>query len=211
MNLPAMQSLAEQLLKPRKAHIDREKGGIYYHGQRVAHTALLLRRTILPEDGAHDDIITAAAWFHDIGKDIKPHAHYGAVLAREALKPHCSAGELDEICEMISLHCERRPGGNGYSPALKLLQDADMLDHFGSYMLWTDIWRCASTEVTWQEMACFDEARWAAHCVRQRTLLNFPLSQRIFDEKNAFIDAVYARMRVECAGGIAGLEALRHA
>ncbi|MDR2687894.1 MAG: HD domain-containing protein [Oscillospiraceae bacterium] len=208
MNLPAMQSLAEQLLKPRKAHIDREKGGIYCHGQRVANTALLLRRAILPEDGTSDGMITAAAWFHDIGKDLRPHAHYGAVLAREALAPHCSAGELDEICEIISLHCERCPGGNGYSPALKLLQDADMLDHCGSYMLWMDIWRCVCQEVTWQEMACFDESRWAKHCAKNRALLNFPLSQSIFDEKNAFINAVYARMRVECIGEIVGLEDL---
>ena len=209
IDLPALQALAEQLLKPRKAHIDREKGGIYYHGQRVANTALLLRRAILPEDGAYDGVLTVAAWFHDIGKNIEPHARYGALLAREALREHCSAGELDEICEMISLHCDRRPGDNGYAPAVRLLQDADMVDHFGSYVLWMDIWHSASREGTWQELAFFDEARWDAFCARHRALLNYPLSGNIFDEKAAFVNAVYARMRVECVGGIAGLDDLK--
>jgi len=208
MNLSALQALAEQLLKPRKAHIDREKGGIYYHGQRVAKTVLLLRRGILPEDDSHDDILTAAAWFHDIGKDIKPHARYGSVLAREALREHCTAEELDEICEIISLHDDRKPGDNHYSPWVKLQQDADMLDHTGSYLLWIDIWRCACGEVPWPEMAYYDDARWEARCAKNRALLNFPLSQRIFDEKIAFVNAVYARMRVECMGGIVGLEDL---
>jgi len=206
MDLPALQALAGQLLKPRKAHIDREKGGIYYHGQRVANTALLLRRAILPEDRGHDDILTAAGWFHDIAKDIKPHGHYGAVLAREALRPHCSAEELDEICGMISLHCERKANDNGCSLWVKLLQDADMLDHFGSYILWQDIWRSASQEGTWPEMAFYDEAHWAAFCAKHRALLNYPLSQTIFDEKIAFINAVYARMQAECMGEIVGLE-----
>ena len=206
MNLPAMQTLAEKLLKPRKAHIDREKGGIYYHGQRVAKTVLLLRRAIMPDDASHDDILTAAAWFHDIGKDIKPHAHYGSILAREALAPHCSAEELDEICGIISLHCERRPGDNSCSPCVKLLQDADLLDHFGSYILWMDIWRCACSEVAWREMAYFEEAPWEEFCAKHRALLNYPLSQHIFDEKLAFINEVYARMQMECMGEIVGLE-----
>jgi len=208
MNLPALQALAAQLLKPRKAHIDREKGGIYYHGQRAAKTALLLRSAIFPEDDSHDEVLTAAAWFHDIGKDIKPHAHYGAVLAREALAPHCSAGELDEICELISLHCERRPGENDYSPALRLLQDADLLDHFGSYTLWMDIWGSASREGTWEELAFYEDAPWEAFCAKHRALLNYPLSQTIFDEKISFVNSLYARMQIECMGGIVGLEGM---
>jgi len=208
MNLPAMAALAEQLLKPRKAHIDREKGGIYYHGQRVAKTVLLLRRAILPEDGSHDDILTAAAWFHDIGKDLKPHARYGAVLAGEALAPHCSVEELDEIREIISLHDDRKPGDNHYSPWVKLQQDADMLDHFGSYILWLDIWHSACNEGSWREMAYYEDEPWEACLAKNRRLVNYPLSLRIFDEKAAFINDVYARMRVECTGGIVGLEDL---
>ena len=206
MNLTAMQALAEQLLKRRKAHIDREKGGIYYHGQRVANTARLLRHAILPDDASHDDILTIASWFHDIGKDIEPHGHYGALLARDALRPHCAPEELDEICEIIALHCERKPGENDYSPWTKLLQDADMLDHYGSYTLWMDIWGSVCQDGSWEALAFYDEANWAKHCAKNRALLNYELSRRIFDEKIAFVNALYARMRIECGGEIVGLE-----
>jgi len=206
MDLPAMQALAERMLKQRKAHIDREKGGIYYHGQRVANTALLLRRAVAPEDTSHDNILTASAWFHDVGKDIKPHAHYGAVLAREALQPHCAAGELEEICAMISLHCERDPANPAHPTHLRLLQDADLLDHFGSWILWADIWGSTLKEGSWQELAFYEEAPWKSFCAKHRALLNYPLSQRIFDEKVTFVNGVYARMQVECMGGIVGLE-----
>jgi uncharacterized protein len=197
MDLPALQALAEQLLKRRKAHIDREKGSIYYHGQRVARTALLLRERIFPEDDSRDGILTAAAWFHDVGKDVGPHARTGAVLARALLAEHCTPEELDEICALILLHHE-----NNCSPWVKLLQDADLIDHFGTQGIWIQFARDLACEGSPADTLAYIRTDWAAFCAKHRARLNYSLSTEIYDEKIAYMNAFFARLRIESEGGI---------
>jgi len=199
MNLTAIKPLAEQQ-KRRKAHIDREKGSIYYHGQRVANTVLQLRRMILPDDESHDEILTAAAWFHDIGKDIEPHAHTGALLTRDILQEHCTAEELDEICELIALHCDRKPDRT-YSPWVKLLQDADLLDHFGSAGVWIMFMIAASKgESPEQTQVRLDD--FLPRYDRNRALINYPQSIEFFDEKVTFEREFFERFRLEAEGNL---------
>jgi len=48
MDIKLIQEKAYKLMGSRKAHIEREKGGIYFHGQRCANIAIKLRKQILP-------------------------------------------------------------------------------------------------------------------------------------------------------------------
>jgi len=201
MNLPELKALAE-LQKHRKAHINREKGSIYYHGQRVANTVLQLRRAILPNDESHDDILSVAAWFHDIGKDIEPHAHTGAILVRDLLQAHCASEELEEICGLIALHCDRRPNDNKHSAYVKLLQDADLLDHFGVMAVWWSImWSAHEDESPARNLDYF-EREWQPFCKKHRALLNYPQSIAAYDEKITFEQEFFARFRLEAQGDL---------
>jgi uncharacterized protein len=145
MDLQKLKELAFQHMGSRKAHREREMGFIYYHGQRVANIAVTLRKLVLPEDDSKDDLLTAAAFFHDIAKGIEPHGQYGAVLAGELLKEHCKPDELSEITELIRCH-QLREKGAGYSEHIKILQDADILDHFGVIEIWMNFQYYAFTD-----------------------------------------------------------------
>ena len=203
MDMQAMNALAKELIGARRVHAERETGGAYAHGQRVGETVLWLRRTLFPGAGAEDDVLRVAAWFHDIGKGVEPHARYGAALAREALAGQCSAAELAQVCGLIGLHCARDPENAQYPAAVRLLQDADLLDHYGTFTVWMEFLYSAFRDRSLLETAGLNEAAWwKAHCAQYRAELNYPISREIFDEKIAFVYAFYARMQVEARGGV---------
>jgi uncharacterized protein len=135
MDIASLNQVAFKLMSERKAQLEREKGFIYYHGLRVSKLSLKLREMILPEDSSYDDIIQVASLFHDIAKGIEPHGQYGAVLAGDIVKGYCTEKEAIEIAEIIKYHSLRKKN-NEYSEYIKIVQDADILDHFGTIEIW---------------------------------------------------------------------------
>lgn len=117
----------------KRSHPFKERSNKYHHGERVAALAVRLRQLILPDENDSDDILTVAAWFHDIRNGANHHAALGAQCTRELLAAHCTAEELDQICDIIAVHDSRRPNDNAYLNIIKIHQDADHLDHFGVY------------------------------------------------------------------------------
>ena len=81
-----------------------------------------------------DDIIYVAAMFHDVTKGIEPHQETGAVLVKSLLRDECSPEQLDFISDIIALHNTRNHEELPFY--IKLVQDADILDHFGSMDIW---------------------------------------------------------------------------
>ena len=208
MTFEKLKPLAFELMGNRKAHLQREKGGIYYHGERVAKTVIILRKILLPSDESKDEILKIAALFHDIGKGIEPHDKYGATLAEKALKDILPSPMLDEIRDLISLHCDRRPQNNTYSETVKLLQDADILDHFGAYSVWVDFLYSAHTERNIIKTANYNVSRWEKCYTNNRDLLNYDISKKILNEKATYISKFYSRLQVECVGDIVNLDKL---
>lgn len=201
MDLETVNTVARELMENRKAHLNREKGAIYYHGQRAAKIALALKEKLFPGMGG-DGVLTVAAWFHDAGKGIEPHEKYGEAITREALKDILTAGELDEVCMLVSLHDARKPQDNAYPDLLKVLQDADLLDHFGTMEPWMLIQHQAAHESSIEDTADYAEKVWAEHLKKHYSWLNFDLSKEIYNEKGTFITEFYRRFSVEGRGGI---------
>lgn len=208
MDLYKIKRLAFDLMRNLKAHIDREKGGVLYHGERTANIALQLRKVLLPDDSSHDDILQVAAWFHDCSKSIEPHANYGAAITREALKDYVSSHELEKICDLIKFHPLRSPDNNTYDDYTKLLQDADHLDHFGTPAIWINIQYQAYADGTMQEMLDFLNINNEAFHKKHRALLNYDLSKRIFDERTSFEREYITRLNDEGIGKIHNLKEL---
>ena len=201
MNLEQLRDLAYQHLGSRKAHQDRELGFIYYHGQRVAKIAVKLRQQVLPDDDSHDPELIAAAYFHDIAKGIEPHAIYGSVIVREILADHCTPEQLDRICKLIRYH-QFRDHIKGYDDHIKILQDADILDHLGVVEIWMNFHHYAYREGTLRDSVKFYETEYRKLADRMRGALNYEVSKRIFDEKHRFVLAFAERMAVEAEGGL---------
>lgn len=202
MDLEAIKKLAFDLMGNRNSHSWKEKGNKYYHGERVAVLALKLRKVILPEDESHDEILTVAAWFHDVANGKEEHARLGAEKVREVLASYCSEEELDAICDIISVHDDRYNGRETYSDYIKLQQDADLLDHIGTYDLWSHITYSITHDLPITEsINWLHEAR-PTQDEQFRRELNYEVSRRIYDEKSDFVKYCGNRFKVEGYGGI---------
>ncbi len=147
MDIDRIANLAFEIMKDRKAQPDREVGYIFYHGKRVGKLAVKLRERLLPNDASYDEYLFAAGLFHDVGKGFNPHAEYGAYLVRNILKEYCSEEEISKIADLIYYHQGPRKE-ESLSEYIKILQDADILDRFGTMQVWLNIYDCASKNLS---------------------------------------------------------------
>lgn len=200
MDLEQIKQQAFEHLGRRKAHKHRETGFIYYHGERTAKLVINLRKLIAPEDSSMDDVLMAAAYFHDVSKGIEPHGRYGAILTRELLQDLCTCEELDKICRLIAVHGARKQ--EQYNVYEMLLQDADLLDHFGTIELWMNFYYFASEDQHMDLSIEYYKTEFPQMAAKNRSLLNYEISQRIFDEKLSFVDQFVKRMEIENRGDI---------
>ncbi|OGO78704.1 MAG: hypothetical protein A2Y23_08570 [Clostridiales bacterium GWB2_37_7] len=200
MNLDLIKQRAFENLSKRKAHKHRETGFIYYHGARVANLVINLRKLIIPEDDTMDEILQAAAYFHDVAKGIEPHHKYGAIIVREMLKDLCTEKEVEQISQLIQCHALRKK--RKYNNYEMLLQDADLLDHFGTIELWMNFYYYATENQNMEFSIDFYNTEFKALAMKNRSFLNFEISEQIFDEKLEFVNSFVKRMEIENKGDI---------
>ena len=201
MNLEKMSSLASELLENKRSHPYKELGNKYYHGIRTAKLALKLRKIILPCDDSHDDILTAAAWFHDCANGNSDHCRSGAEFCRTALKGLCTDEELEEICYIIKVHDDRTHTVD-YSPWIKIHQDADHLDHFGSYDVMMAFLESNAHDRTIEDMVKWFLEMRPGQRDKVKAQLNYDISRRIYDEKTDFMVEFGKRFKAETDGEI---------
>lgn len=206
MDFEKLNEIAVKLMKNRKAHLERERGSIYEHGRRVAKLIVLLRKEILPEDDSKDDILRLAGLFHDIGKGIEPHALFGAPIMRQAVQGVVSDEEAAEAARLIEAHQDRRPQDDDHDVWVRLLQDADLLDHIGTYTVWMDIQYAAYMNASVEETTHRFESNADDYAKECRLLLNFDLTKEIYDDRIAFYQEFAARFSDEARGRIYGAE-----
>lgn len=200
MDFEKLDQLAFKYMGRRKSHKEREMGAAYFHGRRVANGAIELRK-MLSGDDSRDDIIRCAGMFHDIGKGIEPHSHSGAILVRDLLKDEMTEEELNQVCRLIETHCDRRPGTDAHTWDEKILQDADLLDHYGSQGIWLSInYFAYTTQQEMDQVPDFYGKEWPEQTKVHRELLNFDIAKKIFDDKVAFERLVADRMMLEKDG-----------
>jgi len=202
MDFERLDAVAQKLMKHRKAHREREAGSIYEHGQRVAELAVTLRERIVPDDASMDDILRLAGMFHDIGKGIEPHAEFGAPIMKQAVEGIVTAEEAEAAARLIAAHCDRRPEEKVHDLWERIIQDADLLDHIGTYNVWMDIQYCAYKEMGVREEAEFLRSKVEGYADFHRTQLNFEVSRRIYDDRIGFYLEFTRRFLVESEGEI---------
>ena len=200
MDYEALERLAARLMAKRKPHAQRERGSVYYHGLRVAKGVIQLRKMV-SSDNSHDPYLRIAALFHDVGKGMDPHAAIGAALMRDQLKPYLAPDEIDEVARLIACHDDRRPDSHKHDLPTRLLQDADLLDHYGTQEIFMCFSYCATHERGITTALEFYRDDFKKDINRQRKLLNFEESRRIFEEKYRFERNFIKRLKLESEGG----------
>jgi uncharacterized protein len=202
MDLVAIKQLAFYYMGNKSSHSWKETGNKYYHGERVSKLIITLRQNILPNDDSHDEILMVASWFHDIMNGIENHAEEGARRAREVLVEYCSEYEMDEIFKIISVHDDRHSDRSLFSDYIKLHQDADHLDHFGTFDVWTEFLHAIHHKRTIIEVIDWFQITRKTQDEHYRNELNFEISKKIYDEKSEFVNSFGNRLSVEGVGGI---------
>ncbi len=206
MNLNTINRIAYNFLGSKSSHSWKERGNKYYHGQRTGRLCLTLRQYILPQYSGHDDILTVASWFHDILNGVNGHEKKGAILTRSLLRTHCTSEDLNEICSLVSLHDSR--GKQNTSIYLKLLQDADLLDHFGVFDIWSAFLYAVPHNQTMHDVISWLKTKRLPKYEEFLSQLHFELSKKIFKEKNEFLINFTERFDIERQGMVCSLDTI---
>ena len=111
----------------------REPGWILYHGQRTGKLAVALAKELDSE--VDSDLLYIAGLFHDVGKGRERHNEAGARLAAKLLSGVVTPSELEVICSVARYHNKRKKA-DSYSDYVRLVQDADLIDHVGLIGVW---------------------------------------------------------------------------
>ena len=197
----ALLAIAHRAMGSRKGLLTREMGYLLHHGQRTAPIALHLCEHLDERKEIDSDILYAAGLFHDIGKGIDPHAETGAELARMLLADVCTPEELEQIASLIQQHNKR---GQAQVPlAAGMLQDADILDHFGAQAVWLCCIYNGYTEKGPQgALEYYESEENVRYQQRSRAGLNYDYSRKIFDRRLAAEQSFFTRFREEENGQV---------
>ncbi len=202
MDLESIRQTAFRVMSERMPGERKEAGELYHHGQRVGRLVLALRKLVFPDDDSCDQMLTVAAWLHDVSFGSEDHARLGAEKTVELLAGRCRESEIRVIRSLISNHEDRVSDRKLLSDYAKLLQDADLLDHYGANELWYEFHKAAYQGDFVPDVIEWSRAYRFENLQHDRQLLNFDMSKLIFDDRCEFIRAFYTRFAVEGAGGI---------
>ncbi len=125
------------------------------HCLRTARLSVTLRK-LTGQPQQLDDLVFAAGLFHDVAHDSvarELHEQAGAKRTCELLTGILPAGFLSEVAAIIAVHDDRRPD-DGRGAAVSLVQDADMLDHFGTLRIWMEFGYAAKHGIRFSESVC---------------------------------------------------------
>ncbi|HEY3266269.1 MAG TPA: HD domain-containing protein [Armatimonadota bacterium] len=190
--------IARSAMGGRKGLLTRETGYLFYHGHRVAEIAMRLAAAVEDLD-VEADVLYAAALFHDVCKGFPSHAETGAELARILLNEAFEPDSLNDVARLIGLHNKRREGHE--SAGVRVLQDADVLDHVGAQSAWLCFLYNAYTEGGPVAAADYYQSEENARFLSgMRDSLNFERSREAFDRRIAVESAFFQRFRDELNG-----------
>lgn len=196
MDLQKISEIAVREMKTKASHPFKEPGNKYYHGQRTAE----IIKQLIPKVGytGNTEILIVSAWFHDICNGESHHEIKGADKTCAMLQGLCSKAELEDIHRIISVHDSRTKADLNFDE--KLHQDADLLDHFGTFEVWNYFQYAQKEKMPMTEAAylLLDDSKFSI----SENKIHFEISQRVFDERRHFAIGFAKRMLRESKGEI---------
>jgi len=192
-----------------------EPGYRWYHGHRVAKLAANLAKQ--EQLQVNEQILKIGALLHDVGKagykGPEPHGPRGGELIRREIGYLFHPQELEQVVTIVANHYER-PNSKYWRgkqapnfPAEGLLvQDADIIDHFGANAIWLTIHHSAHEQrnqaATIERFHRVDPA-WHHEAMAS---LNFQASRRELAHRLAWLHQFYAQWQREEQGELTYLQ-----
>jgi uncharacterized protein len=193
MDVAEVQRIAKAQMETRKEHNAREPGWLYYHGLRTAKIALELAKLLGAE--INREVVYAGALFHDIGAGSEPHNVRGAELTGKLLDPCFSEPELAAVYQIVELHNQRQESKE-YAEPVRIVQDADVIDHVGPIVPWLAFYWSGTHGETIHDHVRFITGEENERLYRRRReRLNFDVSLRMFDERVRWEDEFFKTFR----------------
>ena len=193
-----------------------ETGYRLHHGERVGAIAAALAERVCPGE-APADLYRVAGVVHDIGKagykGPVPHGPRGAAILRAEAAQWFEPDEFELVCRMVENHYAR-PLSRWYdgkekpvwdNPVL-VLQDADLLDHFGANYFWIAFHHAVVRDESPDRfLASYEEPgtrRGKGWVLDSRRSLNFEESRHELDRRQTLATAFYREMALDVTGAL---------
>jgi len=192
--------IARMAMGQRKVTPEREMGYVFHHCLRVAGIAAALWEQLGRRADIDPDILFAGALFHDVAKGTEPHSRLGALTVAELLASELAEPQLQQVARVVREHNSRKQSWDCL-PASQIVQDADVLDHFGAQSVWLVVGYAAVHDEPPE--ACLEFYLGPDHqdeIARRRKGLNFEVSRESFDRRVAFERRFFERLADEQAG-----------
>ena len=200
MNRKKCIQIARSAMAGRKAHPQRERGYTFHHGLRTARMALALHEQISKPLEVSEPLLFVAALFHDVGKGYEPHNRSGAVTIKRLLDGQLGRDELKAAGRIIREHNIRKKNRRCWT-ASKIVQDADLLDHFGAHGVWLCLYNSATHARSDEQTLNFHNGpEYQAYLAKSRKALNFQVSRLAFDGRVAIERQLMDRLAAEANG-----------
>jgi uncharacterized protein len=192
MNIAAIDQIAYEKMSSATDRDNCEPGCLYYHGRRTGNIALELAKQA--RLNVEEDIMYIGALFHDVARGTEPHNEVGAQLVEKLLRKHCSRDELQKISNIVSLHDQL--DGVDLPVEVKLVQDANLLDHVGLMWLWRSFYWCGRTSGTFDNLSeSIGYIKGGYYRAEMRGFLNFKQSIREFKRRANIQDEFVTEFR----------------
>lgn len=205
MNIEAIRARAVEMMA-KTPETPCEPGYRLNHGRRTE--TLSLEIADAEKLSVDRDTLAMGALLHDIGKgscaEGESHADRGAQIVRDTFADLFNPEELLNVAEIIAHHNER-PNSKWYEGKEKpvwnleilLVQDADVLDHFGTPGIWLSMhWAVyknfSPAESVEQWFSSDYMSSWRQEA---RQSLNFRTSRRLLELRIAEMDAFFRRLK----------------
>jgi len=202
MNRARCIQIARAAMARRKAHAAREKGYTFHHGLRTAGIALRLRGQVSQTMEVSEKLLFLGGLFHDVGKGREPHNHSGADAVVGLLGEELTGEEIEAVGRIIREHNQRKNSRRCWV-ASKIVQDADLLDHFGAHGVWLCLHYSANRDRTdAQTLKYYNSTDHQAYQAKSRKNLNFEISRLSFDRRISLERQYMDRLAVEADGGL---------
>ena len=119
---------------------------------------------------------------------------------KEILKEYCTEEELEKIAAIVRYHTLRSKD-NDYADYIKIVQDADILDHYGTVEVWLNFHYYAYHDLPMEKAVEFYEQEFEKQVSKVRELLNYEVSKKYMMIRLNFVGS-FRKFAIESKGGI---------
>lgn len=183
----------------------REDGYRYYHGRRVAQLACGIARQENLCVKVDCLVVAAASLFHDLGKCTEnhesDHGKAGSQAVEQVISEVVDQRQLRRVKQAIYWHNKRHNSPSGLCCEGKLLQDADLLDHFGAQEVWLTLYSAADKGMSVHgAVKMWQSERMRSWTEYARQNLNFATGRRALQKRLQFGRRFFRQLRREEKG-----------